>query len=206
MSPVSRKLPDRLVRITFYCAYRAHLVWNYLIRPSHHGVWIAVWSGGKLLLVRNSYRNCITLPGGGQDRGESLVEAALRELREEVGIQAGPGELTPWGQYLSLVEYKSDHINLFELSLDTRPEVVLDHREVIWSAFCSPARALEMNLFPALRSYLEDKQAGRCLSIQGAGSVAQAESAGAGCSDPPPRDPVSVGAPPQQNRRSGSRE
>ena len=161
MSRAFRTLPDRLFRATFFCAYRAHLLWNFLFRPTHHGVWIAVWSGGELLLVRNSYRTCVTLPGGGQDRGESLVDAALRELREEVGIRTTPDALALWGQYLSLVEYKYDHINLFELQLEAPPEVLLDHREVVWSAICSPAEALAMNLFPALRTYLEDKQAGR---------------------------------------------
>ena len=161
MSHPSRKLPATLVRATFLCAYRAHLLWNFLARPTHHGVWIAVWSGGKLLLVRNSYRNCITLPGGGQDRGETLVDAAQRELLEEVGIRAEPEALDLWGQYLSLVEYKYDHINLFELQLDAPPRIELDHREVVWSEICSPAEALQMKLFPALRTYLEDKQAGR---------------------------------------------
>ena len=184
MSRAASKIPDMLFRIIFSCAYRMHLFWNYLIRPTHHGVWIAVWWGGELLLIRNSYRSCITLPGGGQDSGESLVEAALRELREEVGIEARPEALALWGQYLSLVEYKSDHINLFELHLDTRPEVRLDRREVIWSAFCCPAQAVEMNLFPALRTYLEDKKAGR---RPGSGSAADAGVKPTGCRTTPPR-------------------
>ena len=161
MSRPASKITDALFRMTFFCAYRVHLLWNLIFRPTHHGVWIAVWWAGQLLLIKNSYRPSITLPGGGQDRGESLVEAALRELREEVGIQARPEALALWGQYLSLVEHKSDQINLFELQLDTRPEICLDHREVVWSAFCSPAEAVQMNLFPALRTYLEDKRAGR---------------------------------------------
>ena len=161
MTRSASKITDALFRMTFFCAYRIHLLWNVLVRPTHHGVWIAVWWDDQLLLIKNSYRPCITLPGGGQDSGESLVEAALRELREEVGIQARPEALALWGQSLRLVEYKSDHINLFELQLDTRPEIRLDHREVVWSAFCSPAEAVGMKLFPALRTYLEDKRAGR---------------------------------------------
>lgn len=180
-------IPDALFRIAFICAYRAHLVWNFLFRPTHHGVWVAVWSGGELLLVRNSYRRFITLPGGGQDRGESLVDAALRELREEVGIRATPEALNPWGQYLSLVEYKYDHINLFELQLDTRPEILLDQREVVWSAICSPAEALEKNLFPALRTYLEDKRAGRPPATRCTGRDGREESGEAGSGPGPPR-------------------
>lgn len=32
-------------------------------------------------------------PGGGIDQGESILEAAIRELREETGIQVGPEAL-----------------------------------------------------------------------------------------------------------------
>ena len=74
-------------------------------------------------MIKNSYRSSITLPGGSIDGAERPVQAALRELREEVGIDAKPDDLVFWGQYLSLVEYKYDHINLFELELPDLPEV-----------------------------------------------------------------------------------
>jgi 8-oxo-dGTP pyrophosphatase MutT (NUDIX family) len=152
---------DRLFQLTFYIAYRLHLAWNFLFRPECHGVWVAVWSQGQLLLIKNAYRSSITLPGGSIDGAEQPVEAALRELREEVGIEAKPQDLVFWAQYLSLVEYKHDHINLFELELPAPPALRLDNREVSWGAISQPEQALAMDLFPTLRIYLQDKQAGR---------------------------------------------
>jgi 8-oxo-dGTP diphosphatase len=151
---------DRCFKLTFYVLYRLHLAWNFLFRPECHGVWIAVWAEGQLLVVKNPYRTTLTLPGGSIDRGEEPVTAALRELREEVGIDATAHELSFWGQYLSLVEYKRDHINLFELARPTMPQFRLDNREVNWARVCTPEKALHLKLFPALRTYLEDKCAG----------------------------------------------
>jgi 8-oxo-dGTP pyrophosphatase MutT (NUDIX family) len=41
---------------------------------------------GELLLIERTDNGLWALPGGGQDLGESVVEAARREVREETGI------------------------------------------------------------------------------------------------------------------------
>jgi 8-oxo-dGTP pyrophosphatase MutT (NUDIX family) len=51
-----------------------------------------------LLLTRRaaglrSHAGQWALPGGGRDRGESARDAALRELQEETGVRAGPGDV-----------------------------------------------------------------------------------------------------------------
>jgi ADP-ribose pyrophosphatase YjhB (NUDIX family) len=42
---------------------------------------------GAVLLLRNSYRPGWGLPGGMLRRGEAVVDAVLREVREEVGLE-----------------------------------------------------------------------------------------------------------------------
>ena len=50
---------------------------------------------GRVLLVRHTYGPLTReLPGGASEPGESVVETALRELREETGLQAVAESLT----------------------------------------------------------------------------------------------------------------
>lgn len=57
--------------------------------------------GERVLLFRirepldPDQRTCWELPGGGIDAGETYVDAALRELAEETGMNAEPSELGP---------------------------------------------------------------------------------------------------------------
>ncbi|WP_375410254.1 NUDIX hydrolase [uncultured Methylobacterium sp.] len=63
------------------------------------GASIAVLRGGRVLLAARAnepLRGVWTLPGGLVEPGETLAAAALRELREEVGVEARVlGSLTP---------------------------------------------------------------------------------------------------------------
>jgi 8-oxo-dGTP diphosphatase len=56
---------------------------------------VAVLHQGQILLVQHSKadRSYWLLPGGGLDWGESLHQAAQREVAEETGIQVSVGEL-----------------------------------------------------------------------------------------------------------------
>lgn len=43
---------------------------------------------GRVMLVRHTYLDGWWMPGGGVDRGETVQDAAVRELREETGLIA----------------------------------------------------------------------------------------------------------------------
>ncbi len=51
------------------------------------GVNIAIIDAGKILLTRRQDFEVWCLPGGEVDDGESLVQAAIREAHEEVGLE-----------------------------------------------------------------------------------------------------------------------
>jgi 8-oxo-dGTP diphosphatase len=53
------------------------------------GVGVVVWRDGKVLLVERGQaprRGHWSIPGGGQELGETLQEAACREVKEETGV------------------------------------------------------------------------------------------------------------------------
>lgn len=66
---------------------------------------------GKVLLVRATYNDYFSFPGGGIKRGETAEEAAKRELAEETGIDATKLHLV--GEYVHDKGYVKDHISLF---------------------------------------------------------------------------------------------
>ena len=60
------------------------------------GVGVVVWKDGEVLLIRRGkspMRGRWSLPGGRQELGETVREAAVREVREETGLEIRLGAL-----------------------------------------------------------------------------------------------------------------
>jgi 8-oxo-dGTP diphosphatase len=68
---------------------------EYPVRPII-GVGVVVWHGERVLLVRRGKPPRLgqwSLPGGAQRLGETVAEAARREVKEEVGLEVVLGEI-----------------------------------------------------------------------------------------------------------------
>lgn len=152
-------LLDLGFRLAFRGAYRLLSVYWYVRRPATHGVNVAVWCDGSLLVLRNSYRPGISLPGGGVGRRESRREAAARELREEVGVLCPAELLRPALSARSNHEHKDDVVHIFELSLAQRPHITIDRREVVWASFLPLDEVRALAGCPQLRAYLDQLSA-----------------------------------------------
>jgi 8-oxo-dGTP pyrophosphatase MutT (NUDIX family) len=161
-APAERvRLVDRAFRVALWIAYRMLLAGWFVFRPRRRGVFVAVWYDGRVLAIRNSYRRWLALPAGGMQRGETPLDAALRELREEVGIAAAPEALRFVRDIPTTFEWKRDVCAFFELVLDAPIEPRADRREVVWAGFVTPDEALRANLAPPVRDYLEARMGDR---------------------------------------------
>ena len=151
---------DAMFRLAYRGAYQLMRVYWAVRRPPTHGSLVAIWVNERILLVRNSYVRYFSLPGGYVKSGESGKDAAIRELREEIGLSVSPGELQSSIDESHVWESKRERIEIYQLNLDHEPRIEVDHREVVAATFYTPSEALGLQLFPPLRQHIEQKLRG----------------------------------------------
>ena len=151
---------DALWRTAYRTAFRLQLLYWRVRHPRLEGAYVAVWHGERLLMIRNSYRTRLSLPAGGLERGETPVQAALRELREEVGIESHAEALRYFGEIVDSNGYAEDHAHVFELRCADEPQPDVDGREVVWAGMLRVDEALERGVVSVVRKYLERLEAG----------------------------------------------
>lgn len=82
-------MPARTLRFLMTCAYRAQQLAQRITGRRPFGVHgVVVTPAGEVVLVRLTYAPGWQLPGGGCKRGERAEDGLLRELREEIGLEA----------------------------------------------------------------------------------------------------------------------
>ena len=110
--------------------YRLHRKYCRFFRPYVQGSYVLCLYKNQALLIKNSYKRYWTLPCGGIAKDESPLEAAIREVEEEVGLFLDPEQLQFVQKIISQEDYKEDHIHLFVYRFRHKPSVRIDYKEV----------------------------------------------------------------------------
>ena len=93
-----------------------------------------------------------TTAGAQPAPGDAMIDRYLAAKTAELGRRFLDGATT-----LKDWEGKRDHVEIFALQLDRRPEIRIDHREVVSADWFSPEQALKLELFPPIRAILDKK-------------------------------------------------
>jgi len=100
----------------------------FVAKPTTRGVKVLLEYNHQYLMIQNTYgKPYWTFPGGGVRRSETPAEAAIREVKEEVGITIASPQLL--GTYDSRFEHKRDTVYCFYTPL-LHPNFVIDQDEI----------------------------------------------------------------------------
>ena len=128
---IHRRLPKPLRKNLFH-------VLSLTTRAMTLGVRIhATNADGQLLLVRHTYTDGWHLPGGGVERGETLHQAAIKELREETGLKSD-SVMKLFHVYKNTSHSNLDHVALFTCTLVPAVVEFIPNHEIAEIGFFDP--------------------------------------------------------------------
>jgi 8-oxo-dGTP pyrophosphatase MutT (NUDIX family) len=103
-------------------------------------------TGGRVLLVEPTYKDYWEVPGGAVDADESPYDAAVREVKEELGLSVSPGPLLVVDWVPPRPDRPEGVMFVFDggrLSRTRATEIAVPPQELAGWAWCTPPEARE---------------------------------------------------------------
>ena len=132
--------------------YRLRDFFYRVTRSKTVGVRVLLLNENKILLVKHSYRPMWYMPGGGVNCSESPLQAAKREVKEEVGLACDNLEL--FGFYHSVQCNPDDYVALYVAKISA-PNFVIDKNEIAQAAWFDFDKLPE-DISPATKRRVEE--------------------------------------------------
>jgi 8-oxo-dGTP pyrophosphatase MutT (NUDIX family) len=150
-------------RFSFWKRLRFYILWPGLyiyFRLNYHRTRVIIRCKSEVLLIRDSTRygyddRSWSLPGGGIGRSEEDSVAAVREVREELGIVLEPDTLTHLGERIITSEGISYLAQYYVVDIIRKPQLQLDSREVSGAAWYRLNEVSSLPQKPELTAGLE---------------------------------------------------
>ncbi|GAB6054420.1 hypothetical protein JCM17960_32400 [Magnetospira thiophila] len=141
---------DAAWRLLYRLAYPLVRGWWRLTRRHSHGAVVALVCEGQVLAVQPSYRRYLSLPGGYLQSGETALDAACRELGEELGVVAQAADL----QWVLQVRDGHDVTDCFRWDLERLPPLRPDRREIVATRLLPLDNLSAADFVPILRPFV----------------------------------------------------
>lgn len=128
--------------------------WNRFVRPSVRGIIIR---NGRVAMVESKKHHYWKFPGGGIEKGESLMETLIREVREEAGLTVIPETIREYGnvprreksdKFPETVFEQDNYYFLCDAEDEVKPQILDDYEdeESFTLSFIDPRIAIHDNL------------------------------------------------------------
>ena len=146
-----------LYRSGYRIAYRLLKIFRKIFKPNVRGVFVMIVCKGQLLILKNSYKQNYSVPGGMVGRREAWEDAAVRETFEEVGIKIDRKDLVLISSIERFKHAENHALKIFELQLSDEPEIAIDQREVVWANFIRWSDLSEYRFAEIVKEYITSK-------------------------------------------------
>jgi 8-oxo-dGTP pyrophosphatase MutT (NUDIX family) len=114
-----------------------------LKRPMTLGARVLATNGqGHICLVRHTYTPGWHLPGGGVERGDTSEQAAIKEAREEAGLEILPSDIKLVSIHANFQNFPGDHVLVYHASKWTQTSTDTAH-EIAEYGFFDPSNLPE---------------------------------------------------------------